>query len=231
LLWVSCQAVRTHIGVFKWSTARGWWTLIGEEARVVFAVMVIEKRTWIVASFWIDKLSSFVHFERACPFLGHTKTSTLRSLSTTTSSRFFSLSVSTERATGYPVMDCCWGTPRALSQFFSQFMQLLQIIICLNPMVALRMKIPNPLISIFVRCTFDARAIRTFSSTIDQLIPWMWLSISIGGAVGLLFKWKIDIGGDWRTQCVRFSKNSFIFRVVCKLLITCPHIRLLSTCW
>ena len=52
----------------------------------------------------MDKLSSFIRFKAACPFLGHTKTSTLRSLSTATSSRFPSLSVLTERATGCPVM-------------------------------------------------------------------------------------------------------------------------------
>lgn len=52
----------------------------------------------------MDKLSSFIRFKAACPFLGRTKTSTLRSLSTATSSRFPSLTVLTERATGCPVM-------------------------------------------------------------------------------------------------------------------------------
>lgn len=52
----------------------------------------------------MDKLSSFTRFKAACPFLGRTKTSTLRSLSTSTSPRFPSLSVLTERATKCPVM-------------------------------------------------------------------------------------------------------------------------------
>lgn len=52
----------------------------------------------------MDKLSSLARFKASCPFLGRTKTSTLRSLSTSTSSRFPSLSVLTERATKCPVM-------------------------------------------------------------------------------------------------------------------------------
>lgn len=52
----------------------------------------------------MDKLSSFTRFKSSCPYLGRTKNSTLRSLSTSTSSRFPSLSVLTERATKCPVM-------------------------------------------------------------------------------------------------------------------------------
>lgn len=52
----------------------------------------------------MDKLSSLSRFKASCPFLGRTKTSTLRSLCTSTSSRFPSLSVLTERATKCPVM-------------------------------------------------------------------------------------------------------------------------------
>lgn len=52
----------------------------------------------------MDKLSSLARFKNACPFLGNTKTSTLRSLSTSSSARFPSLSLLTERATGCPVM-------------------------------------------------------------------------------------------------------------------------------
>jgi 5-aminolevulinate synthase len=53
----------------------------------------------------MDKLSSLTRFKASCPFLGRTKTSTLRNLTTTSSARFPSLSVLTERAaTGCPVM-------------------------------------------------------------------------------------------------------------------------------
>ncbi|KAF5322530.1 hypothetical protein D9619_000987 [Psilocybe cf. subviscida] len=52
----------------------------------------------------MDKLSSLTRFKANCPFLGKTKTSTLRNLSTSTSQRFPSLSVLTERATKCPVM-------------------------------------------------------------------------------------------------------------------------------
>ena len=52
----------------------------------------------------MDKLSSLSRFKASCPFLGRTKTSTLRTLCTSTSSRFPSLSVLTERATKCPVM-------------------------------------------------------------------------------------------------------------------------------
>ncbi|KAF9563722.1 5-aminolevulinate synthase [Agrocybe pediades] len=52
----------------------------------------------------MDKLSSLTRFKKSCPFLGKTKTSTLRSLSTSTSPRFPSLSALTERATKCPVM-------------------------------------------------------------------------------------------------------------------------------
>lgn len=52
----------------------------------------------------MDKLSSLTRFKASCPFLGKTKTSTLRTLSTSTSPRFPSLSALTERATKCPVM-------------------------------------------------------------------------------------------------------------------------------
>jgi len=87
--WVSCRALRKVL-VFRWSVARDGWTLIGEEARVICAVMVIEKCTSI-----LDGQTLFFH-----PLQGGlscTKTSTLCSLSTATSPRFPSLSVLTER--------------------------------------------------------------------------------------------------------------------------------------
>ncbi|KAG6832918.1 mitochondrial 5-aminolevulinate synthase [Tricholoma furcatifolium] len=52
----------------------------------------------------MDKLSSLTRFKASCPFLGRTKTSTLRSLSTSASQRYPSLSGLTERATKCPVM-------------------------------------------------------------------------------------------------------------------------------
>ncbi|KAJ7499171.1 pyridoxal phosphate-dependent transferase [Mycena latifolia] len=52
----------------------------------------------------MDKLSSLTRFKAACPFLGRTQTSTLRTLCTNASPRFPSISVLTERATKCPVM-------------------------------------------------------------------------------------------------------------------------------
>ena len=52
----------------------------------------------------MDKLSNLAKFKASCPFLGRTKTSTLRSLSTSSSPRYPSLSALTERATKCPVM-------------------------------------------------------------------------------------------------------------------------------
>ena len=52
----------------------------------------------------IDKLSSLAKYTASCPFLGRTKTSTLRTLCTSTSSRYPSLSKLTEKATKCPVM-------------------------------------------------------------------------------------------------------------------------------
>ncbi|KAG5654492.1 mitochondrial 5-aminolevulinate synthase [Sphagnurus paluster] len=52
----------------------------------------------------MDKLSSLTRFKASCPFLGTTKTATLRTLCTSSSTRFPSLSVLTERATKCPVM-------------------------------------------------------------------------------------------------------------------------------
>jgi 5-aminolevulinate synthase len=52
----------------------------------------------------MDKLSSLTRFKASCPFLGRTKTSTLRTLCTSASPRFPSISVLTEKATKCPVM-------------------------------------------------------------------------------------------------------------------------------
>ncbi|KAK7470910.1 mitochondrial 5-aminolevulinate synthase [Stygiomarasmius scandens] len=52
----------------------------------------------------MDKLSTLSRFKASCPFLGRTKTSTLRTLCTSTSPRFPTISVLTERATKCPVM-------------------------------------------------------------------------------------------------------------------------------
>ncbi|KAI0959867.1 mitochondrial 5-aminolevulinate synthase [Taiwanofungus camphoratus] len=52
----------------------------------------------------MDKLSSLAKFKASCPFLGRTKTSTLRTLCTSASTRYPSLSRLTERATQCPVM-------------------------------------------------------------------------------------------------------------------------------
>ncbi|KAG9219227.1 hypothetical protein CCMSSC00406_0001637 [Pleurotus cornucopiae] len=52
----------------------------------------------------MDKLSSLTRFKAACPYLHRTKSSTLRTLCTSASPRFPSLSVLTEKATNCPVM-------------------------------------------------------------------------------------------------------------------------------
>lgn len=52
----------------------------------------------------MDKLSALAKFKGVCPFLGRTKTTTLRTLSTSTSTRFPSVSRLTEQATKCPVM-------------------------------------------------------------------------------------------------------------------------------
>lgn len=52
----------------------------------------------------MDKLSSLAKFKNACPFLGRTKMSTLRTLATSASSRAPSLSRLTEKATECPIM-------------------------------------------------------------------------------------------------------------------------------
>ena len=51
-----------------------------------------------------EKLSSIARFKAACPFLGRTKTSTLRTLCTSASTRYPNLSQLTEKASGCPVM-------------------------------------------------------------------------------------------------------------------------------
>lgn len=52
----------------------------------------------------MDKLSSLSRFKAACPFLSRTKSSTLRTLSTSSSPKYPSLTLLTERATKCPVM-------------------------------------------------------------------------------------------------------------------------------
>ena len=52
----------------------------------------------------MDKLSNVLKFKAQCPFLGSTKTSTLRTLCTRASPHYPSLSSLTEKATGCPVM-------------------------------------------------------------------------------------------------------------------------------
>jgi len=52
----------------------------------------------------MDKLSNILKFKAHCPFLGSTKTSTLRTLCTRASPHHPSLSLLTEKATGCPVM-------------------------------------------------------------------------------------------------------------------------------
>ncbi|KAG1773943.1 pyridoxal phosphate-dependent transferase [Suillus occidentalis] len=52
----------------------------------------------------MEKFSSLARFKSSCPFLGGTKTSTLRALSSTISPRFPSISQLTERAVGCPIM-------------------------------------------------------------------------------------------------------------------------------
>ena len=87
-------------------------------------------------------------------------------------------------------MDRCWRTPRVPTQFFSQMMQLLRIILCLDPMVDLRIEIPNLLNSTFVRCTFDAR-FKHFQR--DRPVDSLSLNVIVyidGRAVGLLSKWN-----------------------------------------
>lgn len=51
-----------------------------------------------------DKLSTIARFKASCPFLGRTKTSTLRTLCSSASTRYPTLSQLTERAAGCPVM-------------------------------------------------------------------------------------------------------------------------------
>lgn len=52
----------------------------------------------------MDKLSSLARFKASCPFLGRTQPGALRSLSTSTSPRFSTLTQLTEKATECPVM-------------------------------------------------------------------------------------------------------------------------------
>ncbi|KAG1874701.1 pyridoxal phosphate-dependent transferase [Suillus subalutaceus] len=52
----------------------------------------------------MEKFSSLARFKSSCPFLGGTKTSTLRALSSTISPRFHSISQLTERAVNCPIM-------------------------------------------------------------------------------------------------------------------------------
>ena len=52
----------------------------------------------------MDKLSNLAKFKATCPYLGRTKTSTLRTLCTSASPRFPTVSKLTEKATKCPVM-------------------------------------------------------------------------------------------------------------------------------
>lgn len=52
----------------------------------------------------MDKLSNITKFKSACPYLGRTKTSTIRTLCTSVSPRYPTLSKLTEKATQCPVM-------------------------------------------------------------------------------------------------------------------------------
>ncbi|KAG2370073.1 pyridoxal phosphate-dependent transferase [Suillus spraguei] len=52
----------------------------------------------------MEKFSSLARFKSSCPFLGGTKTSTLRALSSTISPRFSSISQLTEQAVNCPIM-------------------------------------------------------------------------------------------------------------------------------
>lgn len=52
----------------------------------------------------MERLSALARFKSTCPFLGRTKTSTLRTLCTSTSPRYPSISKLTEKATKCPVM-------------------------------------------------------------------------------------------------------------------------------
>jgi 5-aminolevulinate synthase len=52
----------------------------------------------------MDKLSNILRFKAQCPYLGSTKTSTIRTLYTHASPRYPSLNRLTEQATGCPVM-------------------------------------------------------------------------------------------------------------------------------
>jgi 5-aminolevulinate synthase len=52
----------------------------------------------------LDKLANIIKFKSQCPFLGRTKTSTLRTLYTSKSARYPSLNCLTEKATKCPVM-------------------------------------------------------------------------------------------------------------------------------
>lgn len=54
--------------------------------------------------FYMDRLSTLSRFKASCPFLGRTKQSTLRTLCTSTSPRFPTISLLTERAAGCPVI-------------------------------------------------------------------------------------------------------------------------------
>jgi 5-aminolevulinate synthase len=60
--------------------------------------------TTFSSSLIMDKLSSFTRFKSVCPYLGRTKTNTLRSLSTAASARYPSVSRLAVKATKCPVM-------------------------------------------------------------------------------------------------------------------------------
>lgn len=70
----------------------------------MLALDFIPLSSFLVVSSTMDKLSSLARFKASCPFLGRTQSNTLRSLSTSTSPRFSTLTQLTEKATECPVM-------------------------------------------------------------------------------------------------------------------------------
>ena len=75
ILFACCGIqIQNSLSLSPWWVARDWWTLIGKEARVICAVLVIEKSTldgqtsWWTNSFLMGKHSSF---REPCPCLGH----------------------------------------------------------------------------------------------------------------------------------------------------------------
>ncbi|KAI0307385.1 5-aminolevulinate synthase [Multifurca ochricompacta] len=77
----------------------------------------------------MDKLSSLTKFTSSCPFLGRTKTSSLRTLCTSASPRFPSLTRLTEKATECPVMGAALAKRSGqLVQSFASFAQSVDVV-------------------------------------------------------------------------------------------------------